>query len=311
MSNGKPSREVCVRFNQNDWRLLSHLDNKTYEKNAAPMVRLLKGVYGLKDAPRAWRRRLHQVLVQIGGKQCSMDNCVYTWYDNKKQLALVMSTHVDDLKVTGTYVQWNLILPQLEKHFGELVTLENSFEHCGIIHSREDDGTIVMNQTHYAATLKVVEMDSPERAKNASTKVTCSDKEYEQFRSVLGALAWLTQTRPDISIYVAELQRVATRPTTQDCKDLNTTVRWAKSVGVPNRFKPLKPPYRIVTVADSNFCKESADYKSVRGYVTLLMTNDAGLRGTVHVLDFGAKKHKKVTKSTYASELWACVDSCE
>ena len=42
------------------------------------VLRLLKPVYGLKDAPAAWKKQLNRVLLLAGGKQLHTDSCL--WY---------------------------------------------------------------------------------------------------------------------------------------------------------------------------------------------------------------------------------------
>jgi hypothetical protein len=45
-------------------------------------LKMLKAVYGLKDAPKAWRTRLCQVLRESGGTPCFSDPCLYCWFKN-------------------------------------------------------------------------------------------------------------------------------------------------------------------------------------------------------------------------------------
>ena len=60
---GEPLRRVCFTPPSDSWQILSKLG---YNCNpAAHVFELLKGVFGLKDAPRMWRLRLHNRLIEI------------------------------------------------------------------------------------------------------------------------------------------------------------------------------------------------------------------------------------------------------
>ena len=56
------------------------------------------------------------------------------WHDKSGELLAIASTHVDDLKLTGTEKQFAYILQGLEKQAGKLKTAAGEFEHCGIKH---------------------------------------------------------------------------------------------------------------------------------------------------------------------------------
>ena len=66
----------------------------------AHVLGLLKGGYGLKDALRMWRKRLHKALTQLGLKALQADPslCCQWTGSGPRRLVLIVSTHVDDLK---------------------------------------------------------------------------------------------------------------------------------------------------------------------------------------------------------------------
>ena len=68
------------------------------------VLAMIKSNYGLKDAPRAWRKKLHEVLTAWGTYPSLSDPQVYMSHlparrdDGRKALRCILSTHVDDLK---------------------------------------------------------------------------------------------------------------------------------------------------------------------------------------------------------------------
>ena len=93
---------------------------------------LIKGVHGLKDAPRAWRIKLDMLLKKIKAVSMQSDPCLYMWHDSRGKLLCIASTHVDVLKLAGNddTVKW--IITEMEKEVGKLKTAVGKFEHCGI-----------------------------------------------------------------------------------------------------------------------------------------------------------------------------------
>ena len=64
------------------------------------VLEMLKPVYGLKDAPRAWRIKLDKSLRAAGGVPLHTDAALYVWWENSV-LIMIVSAHVDDLKGCG------------------------------------------------------------------------------------------------------------------------------------------------------------------------------------------------------------------
>ena len=71
------------------------------ESKTAPrqVVRLLKSLYGLKQAGELWNRRLHGILESMGFKRCFSDCCVYKRPSPKGDLYLAV--YVDDILILG------------------------------------------------------------------------------------------------------------------------------------------------------------------------------------------------------------------
>ena len=109
---------------------------EAYDSSVHEII-MLKPIYGLKDAPRAWRQKLHQVLTGLHGRSLASDPSLYTWHELVKgqpdpELRLIVSTHVDDLKITGTPAAIKYLVDGLISCFGKLTIKKKIFEHCGI-----------------------------------------------------------------------------------------------------------------------------------------------------------------------------------
>ena len=58
------------------------------------VVKLLKGLYGIKQGPRLWALKLHSVLESIGFRRIDCDYSVYMYRDG---VNIFMPIHVGDL----------------------------------------------------------------------------------------------------------------------------------------------------------------------------------------------------------------------
>lgn len=94
---GEPLRRVQVELSEQDVAVVRTVPGFEGFDLSEEMVLMIKAVYGLKDAPRAWRKKLHQILVQFSMRELLADPQLYVMHVAGK-LPIILSTHVDDLK---------------------------------------------------------------------------------------------------------------------------------------------------------------------------------------------------------------------
>lgn len=66
------------------------------------VYKLIKALYGLRQAPRAWYARLSKSLEELGFVKCLYEHAVYMRREGEE--VLVVAVYVDDLLITGTSV---------------------------------------------------------------------------------------------------------------------------------------------------------------------------------------------------------------
>ena len=145
-------REVCLDIPKNSLQIFSLLPGMSDFDPERHVLRMLKGGFGLKDAPRMWRIRLGQELEKFGMKPLQADKSIYCkWREvgaEHFELTLILSTHVDDLKGGGRPEEVTALINQLEKSFGKgkLPKGKDGSEHCGVIHKQNDDYSVATHQ---------------------------------------------------------------------------------------------------------------------------------------------------------------------
>jgi hypothetical protein len=269
---------------------------------------MLKPVYGLKDAPRAWRIKLDMTLRELGGRPLHSDGALYVWFKGK-ELSDLLSTHVDDLKGGGDSTEQARIKAGLEKRFGAVKELRGSFEHCGIMHEQGND-CVVLHQNHYVKQVHLLDMVGVSEADNNKALTT---KQTASFLTVLGGLSWLIQTRMDIAVYVCALQRVSKAPLVVHYIRLNRLVKWVKRKPTGLTFHKLRTPLKVIAISDSAFRKEDSSGLAMRGAIIAIAEASSNQTpgGKLHVIDFYSRKQRRVTRSTFAAELQALADAVE
>ena len=198
-----------------------------------------------------------------------------------------------------------------------------SFECVGVMHEQDaKTGEVWTHQQRYIPQIKDIPID---KKAVVPDEQPADDDTKQLFMSLVGALAWLILTMPCICIYVAFLQRQTQAPTIGHVRKANRLLRWIRShkkrLGV--WFKRLKPPLRVVTLSDNAF--KAQDYQGLvmRGCVILLAELGGqqyaensvvkllkpGQNVNCQVLDWYARKHSRVVRSTYAAELLSLLDA--
>jgi hypothetical protein len=305
---GEPLRQVAItvpKGSEKYFRSIPSLKNIDFSKEVLGMS---KAVYGLKDAPRAWRIKLDKTLRELGGKPLSSDGALYVWHNSSGQLQLILSTHVDDKKGAGTDECRNRVKQGLEKAFGTLKEQTKNFEHCGILHEQTSEG-IYLHQQHYVKQLHNL---SVHEIKGLEPTTRLTEQQQKMFSSVLGGLSWLIQTRLDIAIYVCALQRASKQATVEHYIRLNKVVKWVKKVPSGIWYKKLTGKTKILVISDSAFKREDATGLAMRGAIIAIASKeDHHPGGLLHIIEFYARKQRRVTRSTYAAELQALADSIE
>ena len=84
------------------------------EFGVPPLVKLLKALYGTKDAPLLWWQLLHDVLVEeLEFVQATNDSCLY-FHKNKK---IALGVYVDDMPTAASQENYRWVVQELEKRF--------------------------------------------------------------------------------------------------------------------------------------------------------------------------------------------------
>ena len=150
-ATGEPLRSVQFDFPAKYAWLLRQLPGMEDNYNNFEISDLVKAMWGLNDAPRAFGMRLKVTLKECGYVQGIMDPQVWRKFKSKEpgvysesvlgeQLVSMLTTHIDDIiKGSSTEAECKILLTALKKDYGDDAKIENtSFEHTGIQHIQDE-----------------------------------------------------------------------------------------------------------------------------------------------------------------------------
>jgi hypothetical protein len=182
-----------------------------YEDRSSPgsIYKLDEALYDLKQAPQAWYSRLSTKLHELGFRSSKADTSLFFYSQGKAQIFVLI--YVDDIIVASSTQDATVaLLRDLNKDFA-LKDLGELHYFLGIEVNKVRDG-IVLTQEKYAND--VLQRVGMINCKPVSTPLSTSEKlsanegsllgpsDVTNYRSVVGALQYLTLTRPDIAFSV-------------------------------------------------------------------------------------------------------------
>jgi hypothetical protein len=181
------------------------------------VLKLNKALYGLKQTPRPWNARVDLELRNMGFQRSIVEHAVYK--RGTCDSLLLVGVYVDDLIIYGPNSKMIAIFKdQMQKVFS-MSDLGLFNYYLGMEVNQVGD-QITLCQKAYAA--KIVEMcnmtkcnlvDTPmeERLKLTTAKVG-TELDVTRYRSIVGSLRYLVNTRPDIAYDVGIASRFLQAP---------------------------------------------------------------------------------------------------
>ena len=157
----------------------------------------------------------------------------------------------------------------------------------------------------YATQLTLIEVN-----KSQTKDQDVSKEEYEELRSLIGQLGWLSNnTRPDISYDVLELSCTMKQPKIENILKANKCIKKLRNEECFLSFPCLGDlnKMKLVTFSDASHANLPDNVSSAGGFVIILV----GENGKSCPLSWASKKIKRVVKSTLAAETLVASDSVD
>ncbi|GJZ15262.1 putative ribonuclease H-like domain-containing protein, partial [Tanacetum coccineum] len=244
------------------------------------VYKVVKALYGLHQAPKAWYATLSAFLEQSGYRRGTIDNTLFIKKE-KKDIMLVQ-VYVDDIIFGSTKKSWCDEFEALIKSKFQMSSMGELAFFLGLQVKQKADGIFISQDKYVAEILKKFDFMS---VKHASTPIEthkplvkdkeAADVDVHLYRSMIGSLMYLTTSRPDI-MYL---------------KGKPKLVLWY----------PRDSSFDLVAYSDSDYGGANLDRKSTTGGCQFL-----GHR----LISWQCKKQTIVATSTTEAEYVAAANCC-
>ena len=182
------------------------------------VCKLIRSIYGLRQAARQWNVELSKHLLQLGFSQSKQDYSLFVKKDKNGDFTAVVA-YVDDLLLTGNLLS-NIKIVKESLH--EAFTIKDLGElayFLGIEVSRTASGILLNQRKYILDLLKDCNMENCKAVtvlfKNG-VHLGIKDRplidDAELYRRIVGKLLYLNMTRPDISYAAQQLSQFLNNP---------------------------------------------------------------------------------------------------
>jgi hypothetical protein len=274
---------------------------------------LHKGLYGLKQAGRAWHQTIDPALKRINLTPLASDHCVYLHQDQRG--LLIVALYVDDLFIfTGSIGLLKHYKTELQGLF-KMEDLGEARLILGIKVTRDRrNRTITLSQADYVTglleKLGADDLNPTATPMETGLRLTRSPDEYQtspqhiiQYQSIIGGLMYAAcATRPDIAYAVSALSQYGARPNSTHFNALKRVLRYLRgSTGLSLTFtgsNDLSP--QLVAYSDSDWASNQDDRRSVTGYAFVLCGGP---------VSWTSRRQRTVAQSTVEAEYMATAEA--
>ncbi|XP_021733475.1 uncharacterized protein LOC110700265 [Chenopodium quinoa] len=255
-------------------------------------------LYGLKQAPRAWYQRFADFLATIGFTHSQSDHSLFI-YMNGSDVAYIL-LYVDDIILTASS-------DRHRKHFMSLLGSEFAMKDLGplsfflgIAVTRHAQG-LFLSQKQYAAN--IIERAGMSNCSPSPTPVDTKSKlsatddtpyaDPTMYRSLAGALQYLTFTRPDISYAMQQVCLHMHAPTNEHMSALKRIIRYIQGTLSFGLHLYESDVDRLISYTDVDWGGCPDTRRSTSGYCVFLGDN---------LISWSSKRQPTLSKSSAEAE---------
>ncbi|GKC27979.1 putative ribonuclease H-like domain-containing protein, partial [Tanacetum coccineum] len=271
------------------------------------VYKVVKALYGLHQAPRAWYATLSTFLEQSGYRRGTIDKTLFIKKD-KKDIMLVQ-VYVDDIIFGSTKKSWCDEFEALMKNMFQISSMGELTFFLGLQVKQKAGGIFISQDKYVTEILKKFDFMS---VKHSSTpmethKQLVKDEEAVDvdmylYRSMIGSLMYLTSSRPYIMFAVCACSRFQVTPKTSHLKSVKRIFRYLKGKPKLGLWYPRESSFDLVAYSDNDYGGANLDRKSTTGGCQFL---------SHRLISWQCKKQTIMATSTTEAEYVDAANCCE
>jgi hypothetical protein len=264
------------------------------------VCRLNKSLYGLKQAPRAWYSRFATFLQTLGFTEAKSDTSLFIYHYGGETAYLLL--YVDDIVLTASSESLlHRIIASLQKEFA-MKDLGVLHHFLGVTVEPRPSG-LFLHQRQF--TCDILERAGMTACQSCSTPVDTQGKLSEAggpmlgpadstaYRSLAGALQYLTFTRPDITYAVQQLCLYMHAPREPHLAAMKRLLRYLRGTLGYGLLLGRSSTAELVVYTDADWAGCPDTRRSTSGYAVFLGGN---------LVSWSSKRQPVVSRSSAEAE---------
>ncbi|GJR81963.1 putative ribonuclease H-like domain-containing protein [Tanacetum coccineum] len=270
------------------------------------VYKVIKALYGLHQAPRAWYETLSTFLLENKFRRGTIDK---TWFIKKnKSNIMLVQVYVDDIIFGSTKQSMCTEFEDcMHKRFQMSSIGELTF-FLGLQVQQQPDGIFISQNKYVADILKKFDFCS---IRTTTTPIESNkplvqdedgvDVDVHVYKSMISSLMYLTASRPDIMFAVCACARFQVTPKASHLNAVKRIFRYLKHQPKLGLWYPRDSPFELEAFSNSDYGGASLDRKSTTGGCQFL-----GRR----LISWQCKKQTIMANSTTEAEYVAAANCC-
>ncbi|GJW15804.1 putative ribonuclease H-like domain-containing protein [Tanacetum coccineum] len=270
------------------------------------VYKVVKALYGLHQAPRAWYDTLATYLLSNGFQRGKIDQTLFI--KSQKGHILLVQIYVDDIIFGSTKKELCEEFEKLMKDKFQMSSMGELTFFLGLQVQQKKKGIFISQDKYVHEILKKFNYTD---VKSASTPTDlerplvkdadADDVDEHLYRSMIGSLMYLTASRPDIMFAVCACARFQVSPKTSHLLAVKRIFRYLKGKPSLGLWYSKDSPLELVAYTNSDYAGATLDRKSTTGGCQFL-----GNR----LISWQCKKQTVVATSTTEAEYVAAANCC-
>lgn len=289
------------------------------EGKAEYVWKLLKSLYGLKQASRVWYYKFRAALIKLGFSPLLADPCIFVRIVNR--CISIIGCHVDDLALfCNTRAVLNELKAELSKEF-EMTDLGDIKLIVGLAVTRDRaNRTITLSQSHYIeqfgnrfqgddvysgkASTPLAPGTQLSKAQSPATDEERAEMKKTPYQVAVGSLMYAAIcTRPELSYPVGQVSQFSSNPGPTHWKAVKRIIRYAKNT--KDRALTFGGPgatLELTVHCDADYAQETEKRHSTTGFCCKIAGG---------VVSYASRRQTCVSTSTVEAEYVAACSAAK